>query len=104
MGREGAELLDDDDQVVTVAPAPELAVAFLREQGLGFDAVVLEPGVGDAFIDELRSHRDTENVPVVRVGDRADHVHGVDANLRAGYGRRELRDAVRHAMARRGYM
>jgi hypothetical protein len=104
VGREGAEALDDDDQVVTVAPAPELAVAFLREQGLGFDAVVLEPGVQDDFIDELRSHRDTENVPVVRVGDRSGHVHGVDATLPPGYGRRELRDAVHHAMSRRGYM
>ncbi|MNT96055.1 hypothetical protein D3C72_2380550 [compost metagenome] len=79
-------------------------MAFLREQGLGFDAVVLEPHVGDDFIDELKSHDDTANVPVVRVGAIGRHKHGVDATLKAGYGRRELRDAVHHAMSRRGML
>jgi hypothetical protein len=104
VGREAAGPLEDDDQVVTTAAEPAVAVAFLREQGLGFDAVVLEPQVGDAFIDELRAHTDTANTPVVRVGELGPHKHGVDATLKPGYGRRELRDAVHHAMSRRGIL
>ena len=103
VGREAEATLGDDDQVVTVAHDEGEAVTIMREQGLGFDAVVLEPAVDDHFVDELRSHRDTVNVPVVRVYEEG-RPDGYDATLHSGYGRRELRDAVHHAMSKRGIM
>lgn len=103
VGRAEDAALGDDDQVVTTARGADEAVELLREQGLGFDAVVLEPAVGDAFVDELRQHRDTANTPVVRVYDES-RPDGYDATLHQGYGRRELRDAVHYALSRRGLL
>jgi hypothetical protein len=103
VGRGADGSLEDDDQAVTTAPGADAAVELLAGRGLGFDAVVLEPEVEDDFLDELRQHRETANVAVVRVYD-AKRPEGYDATLHSGYGRRELRDAVHYAMGRRGLM
>jgi hypothetical protein len=102
VGREADAALGDDDQVVTIARDADEAVDLIGGQGLGFDAVVIEPRVEEEFLDELRQHRDTSNVAVVKVYDEDQRPDGYDATLHSGYGRRELRDAVHYAMSRRG--
>lgn len=97
-------ILEGEGFRVTVARDAEAAYALVMDQGLGFDVVLMENGLGLLEHEPLRLHADRVNMPVVCViaeGEPLFRRPGCDASMPKPIDRRKLLDAIHYAQAHR---